>query len=225
MLTLQNPYISVYVHGRASFGGGQQFSGNTMIRRCGCGVIAATDLLLYLSRNHPFGAVDFFAGLLGEQPLPFPAYDAAILRMNRRYFPMIPYAGINGVMLMAGMQRFLHEHGMPYSARWCIFQGALWKHVEDMLLEDIPVIMSVGPNFPVIWGNQRVRFYIRTTDGKYIASSGAKAHFFTITGMDETWLQISSWGRLYYLRREEFTQYARKYSTGFACNILLVERK
>ena len=43
--------------------------------------------------------------------------------------------------------------------------------------------------------------------------------------MDDEWLRISSWGRLYYLKRSEFEEYVHKYSLGFTSNILLVEKR
>ena len=225
MLELQHPYISVDLHGKPSYGGGQQFSSDPMIRRCGCGIIAATDLLLYLSAWHPQGAADYFDGLLDSWPIPFPAYTTCISRMNQRYFPMIPYAGINGLMLMAGVQRFFHEQEMPYSARWCFLPGSLWSRTESMLWLDIPVVMSVGPNFPQIWGNRRVSFYMKTGDGGFHPAGGAKQHYFTVTGMDRDWLRISSWGRLYYINRQDFEEYLHRYSLSFVSNVLLVERK
>lgn len=225
MIGLQHPYISVALSSGTSFGGGQQYSKDAMIRRCGCGVIAAADALLYLSRWHSYGAVDYFAGLLKDKPVPLSAYDRCIRDLSRRYFPMIPYAGINGVMLMAGIQLFFRRHGMPYTARWCILSGPMWTRIEEMLRADIPVIMSVGPNFPLIWGDRRVRFYVQSPDGQYRPVSGARAHYFTVTGMDSEWLQISSWGRCYYLRRRDFADYVRQHSTSIASNILWIERK
>ena len=225
MIELQHPYISVKYPGMASYGGGQQFSADPMLRRCGCGIIAATDLLLYLSCWHAFGAVDYFAGLLSEEVIPSPSYHACIQRMNRKYFPMIPYGGINGLMLMAGVQRFFHDHGMPYNARWCFLSDKLWKRMENMLRQDIPVILSVGPNFPVIWGDERVSLYRKTEDERYLPGPGAKSHFVTVTGMDAGWLRVSSWGRIYYLNRKEFEAYTHQHSLRFVSNILLVERK
>lgn len=225
MQGLQHSYISLSLSSGISYGGGQQFSKDAMIRRCGCGVIAAADLLLYLSRWHSHGAVDYFAMLLEDTPVPLPVYDRCIRNLSRSYFPIIPYAGINGIMLMAGMELFFRGHGMPYTARWCILQGKLWARIEDMLAADIPVIMSVGPNFPMIWGNRRVRFYVQGPDGQYRPASAARAHYFTVTGMDEVWLQISSWGRRYYLSRRDFVDYVRRYSTSIASNILYIERK
>ena len=50
MLTLKYPYISVTDGSRRSYGGDQGKSENATMRSCGCGVIAAADVLLYLSR-------------------------------------------------------------------------------------------------------------------------------------------------------------------------------
>jgi hypothetical protein len=225
MLSLQHPYISIALPHGKSYGGGQQLSRDAMLRRCGCGVVAAADLLLYLTRWHSHGAVDYFAGLLTDEPVPLPVYDALLRDLSRREFSMIPYAGINGVMLMAGMQLFFRRHGMPYTARWCIAPGRLWERIEEMLGADIPVIMSVGPNFPFIWGDKRVRFYAQAPTGGYVPASRAKAHYFTVTGLDCEWLRISSWGRCYYLRRREFEDYVKHASTTIASNVLLVTRK
>ena len=224
MLTLQHPYISVDVRGRASFGGGQQHSPDSMVRRCGCGIIAAADLLLYLSRYHTPGVAGF-DGLFAEGPIPLPDYNALILRLHRRYFPVIPCAGISGPMLMAGLLRVFRDRHMPFTARWCFSHERLWARIETQLQHDIPVILAVGPNFPAFWGKKTVRFYRKTDTGAYIPASGARAHFITVTGLDETWMQISSWGRLYYLSRAEFIAYARGESLAPASNILLVERK
>ncbi len=225
MLSIRHPYIAVRMPAGVSYGGGQQFSSDAMVRRCGCGVIAATDLLLYVSRWHTPFMPDCFSELSAEEALPFSAYNICTLRMNRRYFPMIPYAGINGLMLMLGTQRFFREYSLPFTARWCVSREKLWERTEGMLRQDIPVILSAGQNLPFVWQNRRVSFYRKNADGSYYPSAGAKAHYFTVTGMDAEWLRISSWGRMYYLNRQEFEAYVRRYSASVVSNILLIERK
>ena len=224
MLSLRHPYVSIHLDNLDTYGGGQQHSRNTMVQRCGCGIIAATDTLLYLSRYHMGFMPLPFRSLEKEKVFPSPLYDACILDMRRRFFRLIPYAGINGLMLMRGMERFFNKYHMPFSARWCFTRSGMWEKIEQMLHNDIPVIMSVGPNFPVVWGKERTSFYGPTPNGLR-AVTGAKAHYFTVTGMDENWLRISSWGRLYYLKREEFEEYMRRYSISFTSNILLTEQK
>lgn len=225
MLSLRHPFISIHHDGHDTYGGGQQHSRNTMVNKCGCGIIAATDTLLYLCRYHTGVMPPPFRQLDNPGPLPSPLYDDCILEMRHSFFPLIPYLGINGLMLMNGMERFFWKYHMPFSARWCFTRSGMWEKMEQMLLADIPVIMSVGPNFPVLWGKERTCFYVRTSSGSYHPASGARAHYYTVTGMDETWLRISSWGRLYYLNRAEFEQYVNRHSAGFISNILYIERK
>lgn len=225
MLSLQHPYISVRFDGQGTYGGGQQFSRNRMVKRCGCGVVAATDLLLYLDRYHSDLEIPLFRDLPREGPVPFPSYDACLQRMRTSYFPMIPYAGINGLMLAAGMQLLFRRWKLPYTAKWCFGHARLWARIETMLRADLPVIMSVGPNFPLFWRHEKANFYTRMPSGELRATAGAHAHYFTVTGMDEDWLRISSWGRLYYLRRREFDEYVARHSAAFASNILYIERK
>lgn len=224
MLSLRHPYISVSLNGRVSYGGSQMLATNDMVKRCGCGIVAALDLLLYLERWHGGGYVPMFASLPADGPIPFPAYNSCVDRLRKTYFPMIPYAGINGVMLAAGMQLFLKRHAMPWKARWCFSSSAIWARIGTMLQEDLPVIMSVGPNFPDFWGKEKASFYTQTPYGEYRRASAAHAHYFTVTGMDDEWLRISSWGQCYYLNRQEFEQYARRHSAGFLCNILYLEK-
>ena len=224
MLSLRHSDVSVHIDNHDTYGGGQQHSRNAMVQRCGCGIIAATDTLLYLSRYHMGFMPLPFRSLEKEKVFPFSLYDACILNMRRRFFPMIPYAGINGLMMMRGMERFFRKYHMPFSARWCFTRSGMWEKIEQMLQNDIPVIMSVGPNFPLLWGKEKTSFYVPTPNGLR-AATGAKAHYFTVTGMDENWLRISSWGRLFYLNRAEFETYVNHHSAGFISNILYIEKK
>jgi len=225
MLELRHPYIEVQTARGVSCGGGQQFSESAMVRRCGCGIIAALDTLLYLSRWHMVGPVPYFRRFPAEGPVPFHVYTDCVKALSRRYFPMIPYRGINGLLLALGMQAFFHDQHMPFSARWCMISSRLWERIEEMLRQDLPVIMSVGPNLPLIWENHRVRFYVRTPEGRYLPAAAANAHYFTVIGMDETWLRISSWGNLYYLNRREFEDYVNHHSAGFVNNVVYIDKK
>ena len=225
MLSLLHPYISVRLDGQYSYGGGQQFSDRDMVRRCGCGIVAALDTLLYLYRFHDSELIPLFSGLREDRPVPRERYNELVDHLRRHYLPMIPYAGINGLMLAVGMQRFFRRYALPYSCRWCFSGKELWGRIDSMLANDIPVIMSVGPNLPFFWHNETTRFYARHPSGELQPSSGAHSHYFTVTGMDEDWLRISSWGRKYYVNRNEFEHYARRKSIPLVCNILYIERK
>ena len=119
-----------------------------------------------------------------------------------------------------GMNRLLRAHGLPYRAVWMLSGARLWQRIEDMLGRDLPVILSVGPNFPAFWQNNRLPFYIRTQDGTYRRAAATKGHFVVATGIDDEWVQISSWGRAYYIKRSEYDDYTKENSLYAFSNLV-----
>lgn len=95
--------------------------------------------------------------------------------------------------------------------------------MEEMLSKNLPVIMSVGPNFPCVWRNHKLPFYIRKNDGTYVQDCQVNGHYVTVTEMDETWLCISSWGKKYYINRQEYMEYVRRYSGFLVSNIVYLD--
>jgi len=85
--------------------------------------------------------------------------------------------------------------------------------------------MRFCPNFPFIWGKGKAILYTRNNAGEFKAASGVKAHFITVTGIDSEWLEISSWGRRYYLNRRNYEEYVSKHSAALVSNILYIKRK
>lgn len=225
MTELQNPYISVAYSGPPSFGGDQQRCGDRVLQSCGCGVIAALDLLLYLNRWHRDADIPEFAGLAAASPLPQADYERALGRLRRGYFPLFYPLGMNGLALSVGMNRFFRRHRLPYRARWSVPKAELWQRMEAMLQQDIPVILAVGPNFPRFWQKKRVNFCRATPEGNHVPTVSAMAHFVTATGLDEEWITLSSWGSRYYMSREDFARYTRECSTPLLCSILYVEKQ
>lgn len=215
MLQLQNPYPQIRQFGAFSYGGSQMWSENNMVKQCGCGVVAAQDLLLYLQRKEVSGDA--------QRVLTRQTYNADVLRLHKHYFPLLPHFGLNGIMLAAGVNRLFRERGLPYRARWAFSGGKLWDRIQEMLNNDIPVILSVGPNFPAIWENNCLDFYVKNRTGEYIRSTATKAHYFTATGMDDEWLRISSWGREYFVNRKAYMEYVHQHSTYLFSNILYVK--
>ena len=118
------------------------------------------------------------------------------------------------------MNCLLRERKIPYRAVWMLSGQKLWDRVEEMLRRDLPVILSVGPNFPAFWANDRLPFYVRTVDGVFRKAAATKGHYVTVTGLDGNWVQISSWGRRLYINRTEYMLYTRKHSNFVFSNIL-----
>ncbi len=223
---ISNPYISIVRDGKLSYGGSQLYSDSEAIKKCGCGVVAAADTLLYISRFHcPCDCFPDAVALNTDSPVPLPEYNRLLTWLTPRYFQIIPPFGINGLMLVLGLNRLFSASKIPYRAIWAMSGEKLWVRIWEMLEADLPVILSVGPNFPLVWEKNRLNFYRKINEEKYTRAVSAKAHFVTVTGMDDKWLRISSWGEEYYIERGEYCAYALEHSTSILSNIVLIEKK
>ena len=211
MLGLNKNYVQIERNGRLSYGGSQMWSDNEKVKICGCGPVAVLDTILYLTGRQ-------------EKPITLEEYNEELLKLCRAYFPLIKPFGINGLLLAAGMNRLLRKYKLPYRAFWAVSGKKFWPRVEELLSQDVPIIFSVGPNFPALWRKQRLTFYSKRPDGSYFPSSSAQSHYITATGFDGQWLRISSWGKEYYINREEYDAYIRKYSTPIVSNVLMLYR-
>ena len=214
MHRLQHPYPSVQRGSAVSYGGSQTWSARRDLRLCGCGAIAMTDLALYLARYHGYD------GPALPVPAPLEDYDALCSRLQRRYLPMIPPFGINGLSLAAGISLYCRLRKIPLQAFWGVRTKNFWTAMTDMLDRDLPVIFSVGQNLPCIWQKQTLNLYKQTGDGIYTAVSRVRAHYMTATALDDTWMTVSSWGKQYYIHRDEYEQYGRKHSIALVNNLV-----
>lgn len=221
---LMHEYVSVIKNGQSSYGGNQLWSCDSVMQKCGCGVVAAADLLLYLARSRSDCAVGFAAKHAGNHLVEHPDYEALTDMLNKKFFPLMPPVGMNGLVLTVGMNMYFSRWRLPLKARWGVSHSNLWDRMEQMLNQDIPVIFAVGPNFPFVWQNHRLCFYTKTAQG-YTKTNSAKAHYVVLTGMDEKWLEISSWGKRYYIKRQEFSEYSKKHSLDLLSNMLYITNK
>lgn len=216
-LSLQHPYPSVAKENQLSYGGCQSWLADPVAQKSGCGLVAAADLLIYLHRcsHHP---ADFFRALPPD-PIPAEIYNNFAHRLRKRYFPLAASFGLNAFLLAFGMNRFLYDNHLPYKAQWGVTGKNLWPAVRSMLQRDIPVILCVGVNFPFPWGKEQLPFH-SLVDGQYRPTTAAHAHYVTVTGMDDHWLRVSSWGREYFLSQEQYRQFRKDHSCGLYSNIL-----
>ena len=220
---LDHPYISVRAGDTLTYGGNQNLASKDLMRKCGCGIIAAADLLLYLCSTRPEYRKDILGCPAGEEPIPLAEYDRLTEQLRRKYFPLIPGSGLNVYFLAAGLNRCFKAFGIPLHAKWGVPGKYLWRAIHKMLDDDIPVILAIGLSFPFIWAKNKLPFYTHLAES-YRRSGGAKSHFVTITGMDGEYLRISSWGREYYVLRRELAQYILKESNSFLSNILYITK-
>lgn len=211
MLSLKNPYVRVQRQNGQSYGGSRMWSSKETIRICGCGPVAVFDTLLYLTGRN-------------REPLSEEDYLRELSEITRRYFPLIKPVGINGILLALGFNRLLRKYRLPYRAFWAVSGTKFWDRIQDLLEQDVPVILSVGPNFPAVWRKERLQFYRKYPNGSYFPANSTRAHYITATGIDDTWLRISSWGQEYYIRRSEYDDYVRKYSASLVSNVLMLRK-
>ncbi len=219
MLSLRNPYPQIQYENELSYGGDQNHADAKLMRQCGCGLIAAQDLLEYLRRYHSDSyRADF-------SPLPGEIYNGKLQLLSQSFLPLIPTFGIDGLSLVGGINRLLRKEHLPYHARWMVSGEKIWDRIEDMLQRDLPVILAVGPNFPAFWRKRTLRLYCRCSNGALQRSKDIFDHYVTVTGMDREWLRVLSWGHLYYINRLEYAAYAHDYSNYLFCNIVYLDNK
>lgn len=207
-----------------TLGGSQLVAGSALERKVGCGPVAALDLLILLHRRDKSRCRLFREKLPAENPIPLAVYNELLGTLRRRYFPLIPRFGINGLSLCFGLNAFFIKNRLPYRASWGVSYGKLLRRVREMLGEGLPVICGIGPRFPRFLGRDGLPLYVRHDDGSFRRATQTSAHYVTITDFDDEWLHIVSWGRRYYVRREDFFSYGRRRSLPLVNNILLIKK-
>lgn len=226
MLKLNHPYVSVVsaVRNSPSYGGNQSWTDIKHLKKYGCGLVAGTDLMLYLHQTRADCRSPLFELVPEGEVLSEELYLRLLQTVNRKYLPVIPFFGMNGFMLSGGLNLYFRHSKIKLRAGWRIFSFGLWETMGRMLEEDIPVIFSIGANFPMMWRGQKLKLYVRRGDS-YVSTAAVNAHYVTVTGMDDRWLAVSTWGKKYYINREEFTRYVRKYSCYLFSNLVEIRTR
>ena len=208
MKKLKSSYLKVETKDGASYGGNQAWFPYKFLQKTGCGVIGAADTLLHLS---------------GKEEITEEEYMEFAKILWKKFLPVIPGFGMNGLTLMAGMNRYFKVHGMPYHARWRISGQKMVSRIDRMLTKGIPVILAVGPNFPFVWKKEKLTFYKKISEENYIPAVKTRAHFVIVTGRDGSRLKISSWGKEYYIDIREYRRYVKRHSSYLVSNVIDID--
>jgi len=180
------------------------------IRKYGCGLIGLADILLYLGAD-PGNTYPDFVRLL----------DRAFVRVHGML-------GINGLNLAHGFNSYAKLHDISFSAHWGIADEDFLPAVRFMLKNNIPVILSVGPNMNPGEKMPGVPVY---GDIEKTRPQGARIcdHYVTVTGIAEadgkTMLKFFSWGKEYYMDFKDYLSYRKNQPPvlgSMASNILCV---
>lgn len=210
MKKIKHPFLTVNSGKETAFGGNQAWFSREFLKKYGCGIIGAADVLLCLQENERIEKTEF---------LKFSEH------LWKYYLPVMPKYGMNGLTLMFGMNRYFGKQKLPYRCFWCFSKKKLFSRMDTMLEQGIPVILSIGPNLPKLWGNEKLTFYRKTEKGNYVPAVKTKAHYVVVTARDHQWIEISSWGEKYYISLNEYHMYVKQYSSYIVSNIICIQKR
>lgn len=217
------------------------------IAQYGCGLIGFADLILYLTERDWQGRTPGTWGR-GERSLaeqgqrvqaeqqgqreqnagvpvfPDPGrrggakYEAFIQRLDRSFSRVYSGIGLNGFSMAAAFNRRARKRGWPWRARWAVPERKLLETVKEMLDNDIPVILSVGPGFRGDSEEGGVALY---RDGTR-TEVRARDHYVTVIGLEEKpsrtpgaslgefgkelYFRVVSWGKEYRISVGEYME-------------------
>ncbi len=254
-IELLNPaYVPIITATSTSYGGSQMwftsknwFSKEYLIHNYGCHTIAASDLLLYLSlRSRSLRSPITDLALQGSDTIYDDNYKMYVHEIYQKYTKTLRYFPIPGPKLALAINTYADTFHIGYKAywKWTLSYYDMYERMDEMLFYDIPIILSIGPNTPNLWGKKGITFYQRyevssQSPPKDPASQekqyryqpvigGVHGHYITVTGMIKDpiarniMLRISSWGKQYYMNYEEYREYIEETGGTFTSSIVYI---
>ena len=166
-------YIKIKVGSGGIMQGGNQSNFSKNIKRRGCGMIAACDMLLYKQ---------------GRKDISDSEYKQFVNDNSNSFFYKMHY-NLIGVAAYR-VVKFLRKQGYNFRfVPWYRLKGERFRQlVSETLEKDTPVIVRVGLN-----GKKLPYKVLYTVNGR--TSQGMMSwHYITVTGMENDTLTYSSWG-------------------------------
>lgn len=230
MTTLSNKdYVRVELPGGVhSFGGNQGWftkkagRKDAALRSDGCGPVAAADLLAYLGAVRP-------------GPYTKSGYLEYVRFISRKYVPVLGRVGTNGMTLAVGVNRAFRDMKVPYRAMWCVYcpDKLFLRLLRRTLAGNVPAVLSIPPR--ILLGSALYLYEGMTADGRVDKTGGAtkyavhNGHFITATalyeGKDFATLEVSTWGRRYYIDFAEYKKLRRSLLGSAGGGVLYVRRR
>lgn len=235
---LQHNYIQVLreENGAKTFGGDQGFFAKTeqadkkekRKRSSGCGVIALSDLLLYLGRKRKELQI-WPSSFYEQKELTEEDYRKWFAESYRMLLGIPFSSGISSLWLTFRINFFFRKKKSPYHAFWGLRISKIHERIVHMLRQDIPVILCIPVMLFPKDKKDGIRFYEKEElergmipDGKALVSG----HFVIVTGIlsekEELYYEISSWGRKYYMKRGDYEKLCRSHFLGNILGNILV---
>lgn len=202
-------FIQVRDDKNAYYGGDQAWFDSKTTRGYGCGIIACVNTIFGIQKKR----------IITKQN-----YMSLADIMAKKYLHALPILGINGLSLAWGINRYFRDQRLPYLAWWGCLPGNIWRNVQRMLDAGIAPVLAIGPTWPFLFRNVKLGFYAEK-NAAVQPRTQIKAHYVSITDLDDEWVTISSWGKRYYIRRDEYERYMKRYSNILYSNILCIKKK
>lgn len=236
-ISLQGAYIQVKRKntGEITFGGDQGFfsgadekGGKGSIAASGCGAVAFSDVLLYLAgRKEKYQIKEtknYVNRILEEEE--YKEYFNGIFALLGG---IIFKKGVSGLKLCLKFNKIARKNHWKLRAGWGISGRRIHDRMEEMLINDIPVILCIPMMLRKKDKDHRLNLYERQPDGRYRRRQSANAHYITVTGIrkeqEDIWLSCSSWGRKYFISRNEYDAFIHNHFMGTILgNVLYIRR-
>lgn len=169
-IQLSDPkYVPVIKGSQIHYGGSQMwFSGNDkyskdyIIRNYGCGTIATADMLLYLAlQRNDFRSPLTEIALSEDNTIHYANYDAYVREVHNLYTKTKRFIAVLGPRIALSFNSYARAYHIDYRASWrlTLTYYDMYEIIKEMLSQDIPVILSIGPNTPNFWGKNGIFFY------------------------------------------------------------------
>jgi len=254
-------YVPILKDSTVYYGGSQMWfpdnnkkSKDYIIHHYGCGTIATADLFLYLaikSASYRTGVTE--SVLQGTDSAYYLDYMSYIRKINTYYTKTKRYIAVLGPRIAYAFNSYARTYRFNLRARWklTLTYYDMLEHIEEMLSGDIPVILSIGPNTPLLWKNDGIGFYVRESvdnqtnnaDDKILlpapdlycyhtVKNKIHSHYVTVTGIyrnveknspgEKILLRISSWGKKYYINYDEYRDYIDKSGGTFTSSMVYI---
>lgn len=235
-MKLRNSYIQVRreLDGELTFGGDQGFFkmetkdiDAEKKSQSGCGIVALADTFLYLSSWKKS-----FVGTWMESYV-----NHALTEVQyRAYYNQIYYMlggvslrnGASGLKLARGFNRLARQQHINLKGRWAFSGKKILSRIEQMLEKDIPVILCVPKMVGKKVKEHKLGFY-QYSERELVQKTAISAHYVVVTGINmlsemeqygvntsekRTLLEISSWGKKYYIDWQEYKDFIDTHFLG-----------
>ncbi len=218
----------------------------------GCGLISISDILLYLASVDSKYSTDMTDLIRTDNgAIEYNSYIDYISRMEKSFFHVrdidlidgTKWTGIDGLSIAYGVNKYNWFYNVDLHSYWGGGTDKMLKNIEEMLKNDIPVTLSANAIKEQYEAEAKdkglyIKMYTNDTEiprekNYEMTDATFDNHYVTVTGVirnsieDRTWLQVSSWGRKFYIDYNEYLYYMQTYASmgGAATNILHITAK